>query len=206
MHTDIPIRTDIERLIAARDPSSVTMYLPTSPVARAAQEDRIVFKNLAAEAADRLRAGDAPRGEEAAIAEALEDLRDDDEFWALQANSLALFATPSRVGTYRLANRLTGAGAGLGPPARGGRRHADGGVAGGVHATARAGDADAEQLARHAGQRRVHGPRPTVGPVPVALVRLVDPPLHDLGRREAPRRDEGGAVVWLARDRHGREA
>lgn len=61
MHTDIPIRTDIERLIAARDPSSVTMYLPTCPVTRAAQDDRIAFKNLAAEAADRLRAGDVPR-------------------------------------------------------------------------------------------------------------------------------------------------
>jgi hypothetical protein len=42
----------------------------------------------------------------AALMEHLDDLADDDGFWRLQANSLAVLATPDALRTFRLANKL----------------------------------------------------------------------------------------------------
>lgn len=107
MHTDIPTRGEIERLLAVRGPVCVTAYLPTNPVTREAAGDRIAFKNLAAQADARLEQAGASAADRRALAEAFDDLDEDDEFWALQANSLAVFATPDRIRTFRLANALT---------------------------------------------------------------------------------------------------
>jgi len=41
-----------------------------------------------------------------ALLDGLNDLLDDDKFWRFQANSLAVFATPDTIRTYRLANDL----------------------------------------------------------------------------------------------------
>ena len=106
LHTDIPTRSEIERLLSARDSSCVSIYLPTSPVTQEAQGERIAFKNLVASALDRLREGGTPKDDVAAIEESLDDLHDDDDFWARQANTLAVFATPAGVRTFRLPNRL----------------------------------------------------------------------------------------------------
>ena len=38
LHTDIPSRAQIERLMTSRDPSSVSVYLPTDPTSRGAAE------------------------------------------------------------------------------------------------------------------------------------------------------------------------
>jgi len=43
----------------------------------------------------------------AALADLVQDVIDDDEFWQFQANSLAVLATPDRIQTFRLANRLS---------------------------------------------------------------------------------------------------
>ena len=40
----------------------------------------------------------------AAVAEQLDDLVDDDEFWRFQANSLAIFVTPENTQTFRVPN------------------------------------------------------------------------------------------------------
>ena len=106
LHTDIPTRREVERLLSARDAACVSIYVPTSPVTPHADGDRIAFKNLAAAALDRLRDGEVPKHDVAAIEESLEDLHDDDDFWARQANSLAVFATPAGVRTFRLPNHL----------------------------------------------------------------------------------------------------
>jgi len=45
-HTDIPTRGEIERLLTARAPESVSIYLPTNPNPQGAQADRIELKNL----------------------------------------------------------------------------------------------------------------------------------------------------------------
>ena len=104
--TDVPTRAQLERLLAARHPSSVSIYLPTSPASRGDAE-RIELKNLAGEAVSQLREAGAARGDVPALEEELADLVDDDEFWRHQARSLAIFLTPTTTMTFRLANNLT---------------------------------------------------------------------------------------------------
>ncbi|HEY2055578.1 MAG TPA: hypothetical protein VGH14_16725 [Solirubrobacterales bacterium] len=84
----------------------VSIYLPTTPITSEAEADRIAFKNLAAEAVERLRAGGIGAADLEAIREALDDLHDDRDFWGLQANSLAVFVDPHGLRGFRLPNRL----------------------------------------------------------------------------------------------------
>jgi hypothetical protein len=109
LHTDIPSRRQIERLLQAQGPPLVSIYLPTSPSTPQVEADRIAFKNLAAEAVAELDAAGAESAEREAIEEALADLYDDREFWGLQAHSLAVFAEPHGLRSFRLPNRLTAA-------------------------------------------------------------------------------------------------
>jgi Bacterial archaeo-eukaryotic release factor family 11 len=104
--TDLPTRAQLERLLAAREPSSVSIYLPTNPASRG-EAERIELKNLAAEAMRQLRHAGVGRRDAAAIEEELADLVDDGEFWRRQARSLALFLTPTTSTTFRLANNLS---------------------------------------------------------------------------------------------------
>jgi len=104
LHVDIPTRADIESLIRNRGSVRVSLYLPTSPITQQAQADRIALKNLVGEASRQL--ADHDKHEVKAIEELLFDLVDDDEFWEVQANSLALFATMESLRTFRLPNRL----------------------------------------------------------------------------------------------------
>src|SRR5262245_34418934 len=106
LHTDVPTRAQVERLLAAREPWSVSIYLPTSPSSRG-EAERIELKNLAGEASRQLEQAGTSRAEVAAIADELADLVDDDEFWRYQARSLAVFVTPTTSRTFRLANNLT---------------------------------------------------------------------------------------------------
>ncbi|MDX2970608.1 baeRF11 domain-containing protein [Kribbella solani] len=107
LHTDIPARTELERLIGARDPLSVSIYLPTSPVTQDAQADRIELKNLATEASRQFEAAGADRRTAEEIRESLDELVEDNRFWAEQARSLAVFAWSGGITTYRLPNQLT---------------------------------------------------------------------------------------------------
>ncbi|WP_198664342.1 baeRF11 domain-containing protein [Jiangella endophytica] len=109
LHTDIPTRSQLERLISARDDVSVSVYVPTSPVTQQAQAGRIELKNLAAEATRQLEESGAGRAAVADVRESLDDLVEDDDFWAEQARSLALFASPGGVTVFRLPNELTSA-------------------------------------------------------------------------------------------------
>jgi hypothetical protein len=108
LHTDVPTRAQLDQLLAAREPSSVSIYLPTSPSSRGDAE-RIELKNLAAEASRQLQQAGASKADVAAIDDELADLVDDDDFWRYQARSLALFVTPTASTTFRLANNLTAA-------------------------------------------------------------------------------------------------
>lgn len=104
--TDIPTRVQLERLLDAREPSSVSIYLPTSPSSRGDAE-RIELKNRAAEAARQLAEAGTARSDIAAIEDELADLIDDDEFWRYQARSLAVLMTPKGASTFRLPNSLS---------------------------------------------------------------------------------------------------
>jgi hypothetical protein len=108
LHTDIPTRAQVDRLLVSRHPASVSIYLPTDPVTANVAE-RIEFGNLVAAAVDQLRAGGVDKREVAAIEEEHGDLIEDEEFWRYQAHSLACFATPEGLTTFRLPNRLLAA-------------------------------------------------------------------------------------------------
>jgi hypothetical protein len=105
LHTDIPTRAQAGRLLEHRRPSSVSIYVPTDPVSNG-QAERTELGNLAAEAERQLVEAGVAKAEVSAIAEELADLVDDDEVWRFQARSLAVFATPETVATFRLPNHL----------------------------------------------------------------------------------------------------
>lgn len=90
-------------------PTSVSIYLPTSQLPTEAEANRIEFKNLAATAIERLENSGADKHDVAAIKETLSELEHDEDFWNLQARSLAVFATPGGARTFRLPNNLTAA-------------------------------------------------------------------------------------------------
>ncbi len=105
MHTDIPTRADLERLLAVRDPACVSIYVPTAPE-ESGDRGRIEFKNLGAEALEQLSAASLERGALEELRDVLDDLAEDEEFWARQAHSLAVFATPAGARPFQVANRL----------------------------------------------------------------------------------------------------
>src|SRR5258708_11561097 len=106
LYVDIPRLADLKSLAAHRDDICVSIYLPTTPVSQEAAGDRIKLKNLAKEALRQLETADADKRRVAALMEHLDDLVDDDEFWRLQAHSLAELATPDNPRAVRVANAL----------------------------------------------------------------------------------------------------
>ena len=106
LHVDIPSLADLKALASHRSDICVSIYLRTSPITQATAGDRIELKNLTTEAARQLVAADADKRRVEAVVELLDDLVDDDEFWRLQARSLAVFATPDNIRTFRVPNAL----------------------------------------------------------------------------------------------------
>jgi len=106
LHVDIPSLADLKALASHRGDICVSIYLRTTPVTQQAAGDRIELKNLAKEAVRQLEEANADKRRVAALAEQLDDLVDDDEFWRFQARSLAVLATPDNVRTFRVPNAL----------------------------------------------------------------------------------------------------
>ena len=107
LHTDIPTEAEIVALLEARGPACASIYVPTTPITSEVEGSRIAFKNAAAAVVEQLTAHQlVPTRDRQAIAEELEALHDDQRFWALQAHSLAVFATPGGLRYYRVPNRL----------------------------------------------------------------------------------------------------
>lgn len=106
LHTDIPTRDDFDTLAAVRKHPCVSIYLSTSPLPKDADKARLELKNLLAEVLQQLRDAGTDRRLVDAQEEVLVDLIDDVDFWRLLSYSLAIFATPDSVRTYRLPNRL----------------------------------------------------------------------------------------------------
>lgn len=107
LHVDIPTESDLRALAEARNPASVSIFLPTTPVAGEISGDRTVLKNLAQAALAQLETAGHPKKEREAIEDSLAELVEDDDFWRFQANSLAIYATPDSVRTFRVPNALT---------------------------------------------------------------------------------------------------
>ncbi|MBI1351352.1 MAG: hypothetical protein GC156_09555 [Actinomycetales bacterium] len=106
LHVDLPTDDDLRQLAEGPDAPTVTVYLPTTPVTASADADRIAFMNLAREGVEALRSAGVSKKEADTIAEELEDLADDADFWAHQAHGLAVIVSPSTTATFRLPETL----------------------------------------------------------------------------------------------------
>ncbi len=106
LHIDLPTRSEIEKLSDRRGFPTVSLYLRTTPVTQETQGDRITLKTLLKSAVSEMEEGGVDKRAVAAVVDQVEALIDDDGFWVDQANSLAIFATPDHIDTFRLPNHL----------------------------------------------------------------------------------------------------
>ncbi|HVW43061.1 MAG TPA: hypothetical protein VHC18_17100 [Amycolatopsis sp.] len=106
LYTDIPTRSEIDALWQADAPAAVSIYLETTPQSTG-EAERIAYRNGVRAALAQL--GEVDKEDHAALREQLAVLEDEaaGEFWRHQARSLAVFATPGSLRSYRLPNRLT---------------------------------------------------------------------------------------------------
>ena len=111
LYVDIPTTADIATLTSYRGDLCASIYLPTTPVTQDTQRNRIELKNLSKEVIEQIHLTGGDRRRAALIAEQLDDLVDDEEFWRFQAHSLAVYARPENLRTFRVPNafaRLVG--------------------------------------------------------------------------------------------------
>jgi hypothetical protein len=106
-HIDVPSQNDIKQLMAVRADACASIYLPTSPLPTESEAARIEFKTMASTVGERLRASGTDKHHVNSIHDALQELDEDENFWLHQARSLAVFATPDSLRTFRLPNNLS---------------------------------------------------------------------------------------------------
>jgi hypothetical protein len=107
LYVDIPTKTQIDTLIAARGDALVSFFVPTTPETQHIGQARTVLGNLLKEAEAQLEAAGTAKRTVWPVSEQVNDLLDDDDFWNTQANSLAIFVSPDRLRTFRLPTTLT---------------------------------------------------------------------------------------------------
>ena len=107
LYVDIPTQPELADLARARGNPSVSIFLPTTNLTQEVGASVIEFGNLAREALDQIEAAGIDKRVRWPLEEQLAALEDDDDFWAHQARSLAIFATADRVRTYRLPTTLS---------------------------------------------------------------------------------------------------
>lgn len=105
LHTDIPTRGQVSRLFGTFHDAAVSIYLPTDPASNGRAE-RIALKNLVTEAVRQLQEAGAKKSDIDDLKDQFEDLMADDPYWVYQARTLAIFATPEWMVTFRLPNRI----------------------------------------------------------------------------------------------------
>jgi hypothetical protein len=106
LHVDIPTLAEFRALAEARADVCLSLYVPTTPLPQESVTSRIELRNLGDSGLAQV-AESVPKSRVAALREALASLDSDEEFWRYQARSLAVFATPDNLRTFRLPNRLT---------------------------------------------------------------------------------------------------
>jgi hypothetical protein len=106
LYVDIPTRSELDELIAARCHASVSMFLATTAQTQGTDKSRIQLGNLLKQAVEQLEKVGTHKKDIAALEEQIHDLQDDDEFWKFQANSLAVFVTPQSLRSFRLPTHL----------------------------------------------------------------------------------------------------
>ncbi len=107
LYVDLPTRPEFLALREKRADACVSIYVETTPLSQHVDASRTQMANLFKTGREQLEAAGFDKRRMATLTELIDDLSDDDEFWRLQANSLAVFATPDTLQTFRLANRLS---------------------------------------------------------------------------------------------------
>ncbi len=107
LYVDIPTLPELQKLVAARNTPSVSLYVPTTPQTDAIDAARTRIGQLFKKAEAQLAEADTAKRTVWPLQEQIDDLLDDDDFWAHQANSLAIFLTPDTMQTFRLPTHLT---------------------------------------------------------------------------------------------------
>jgi len=106
LHVDMPTEGTVRQLAAHREPFSVSIYLPTSPLPSESESARIELRNQVAVAADQLKDAGASRAAIEELEDAIADLVNDRQYWAHLSHTLVIFVTAGRVQSFRLPNRL----------------------------------------------------------------------------------------------------
>lgn len=106
LYVDLPTRQEFQNLRHVRNDACVSIYLKTTPLSQDAGSGRIEIANLFKTATEQLEANGFDKRRLASLSEHIDDIREDEEFWRMQANSLVILATPDSIKTYRLANGL----------------------------------------------------------------------------------------------------
>ena len=109
LHTDIPTEATVRELAGRIEPYCVSIYLPTSPLPSESELARIELENQLSTAVHRLTLAGADRHRISELERSISNLIDDRPFWAYQSETLAIFARPGEVRTFRLPNRLAAA-------------------------------------------------------------------------------------------------
>lgn len=106
-YVDLPSAEEIGDLNLVRADACVSIYVPTTPITPDVEQSRIQYGNLVKKAVSQLEAAGFDKRRLLLLKERFADLAGDIAFWNHQANSLAVFATPDSLRTYRMANKLT---------------------------------------------------------------------------------------------------
>lgn len=105
MHIDMPSSADVQRLAAARQPLSITIYLPTSHVSNDSEKNLLQARELFDTALTQIREQTDVRT--ARVFEGhVTELLEDPDFWVDLGRSLAIFMTEDGIVEFRLPNEL----------------------------------------------------------------------------------------------------
>jgi Bacterial archaeo-eukaryotic release factor family 3 len=105
-YTDHIGAADVDPLLEEQEGPCVSIHLPTSVVTRDTEQDRIVLKNLRAEAFERLSALGLRRPDAEAVLLPVDDILEDESFWPYLSDGLALYCARGMHAVYRLPVRF----------------------------------------------------------------------------------------------------
>jgi hypothetical protein len=105
-YTDHVNPADIDLLLEAQEGPCVSFHLPTSVVTRETEQDRIVLKNLRAEAFEQLTGRGLRRPDADAILLPVDALLEDEGFWPYLSDGLAIYCSPDVHTVHRLPLRF----------------------------------------------------------------------------------------------------
>jgi len=103
---DILKQNDLKELIETSGEWCVSLYMSTHRVGREQQQEPIRFKNLVAQAQEKLLDSGLRRPEVQELLRPAESLLDDEDFWQHQSDGLAVFLAPDSARIYRLPSRF----------------------------------------------------------------------------------------------------